>query len=119
MARKNSQNRNQQKSTREEKAELITWFLLVMVFGILYMLPEDTNVPNWVVPTAGAIILIGSGLYQMARHWRVSPITWFAGFLMLMFSIYGLYWDPNRDFLGASLVTFALVIGFGVITGET
>ncbi len=111
-------NRRKNKSDAEARAERFTWFLLVLVFGVIYVIPEG-NIPNWFVPLSGAIILLGSGIYQYFNRWRVSPITWIAGTLMVMFCMINLSINPDQDFLGLSLIVFAIVIGFGAITGET
>jgi hypothetical protein len=107
------------KSNAEAKVERITWFLLVMVFALLNIFPNLTP-PTWAVPLAGAVILLGSGVYQYINKWRVSPMTWIAGSLMLFFVLmYTMFGITNFNFLGPSLLIFALVIGFGILTGET
>ena len=107
------------KSNAEAKVERITWFLLVLVFAIPSIFP-DISLPNWAVPAAGAVILLGSGIYQYTNKWRVSPVTWIAGSLMLFFVLMSLMFGlTNINFLGPSLLVFAIVIGFGVVTGET
>jgi hypothetical protein len=106
------------KSENEARAERFTWFLLVLIFAVISIAPED-SIPLWTVPVSGALILLGSGVYQYARRWRVSPITWIAGTLMLILALINIYVDPNQDFFGFALLTFAAVIGFGVLTGET
>lgn len=116
--RNNSSQRRGRKSQAEESVERTTWFLLVLIFALLYIFPEE-NVPNWIVPVSGAFVLLGSGIYQYTRHWRVSPITWMAGTLMLVLGMFNLYIDGDQDFFGIALLTFAAVIGIGVITGET
>lgn len=128
MARKRSTRRSsstttrattRRKGERELRAERLTWALLVIVFAVIELLPEGTGAPNWLIPLAGALILLGSGTYQYVRRWHVSPITWIAGVVMLMFTFYTLRIDPNESFLGESLIVFAIVIVFGLITGET
>ncbi len=106
------------KSYDEARVERMTWALLVGVFAVLYLLPEGTAVPNWVAPLAGAVILFGSGLYQYSRGWRVAPVIWIGGSLMLVSVYYGSQMDPTRDLIGFTLLVFAGVIGFGLITGE-
>jgi hypothetical protein len=107
------------KTEREGRIERVTWFLLVFVFGILYVLPESVSVPYYIVPIAGATILLGSGFIQYTQRMPVNPITWIGGTIMLALAFYSYFLDPTRDLLGISLIVFALVIGIGVITGET
>lgn len=107
------------KSEDEARAERITWALLVFIFGILYLFPDTAGLPNWFIPVTGAMILLGSGLYQYTRRWHVSPITWLAGATMFAIGFYGLYIDPTQDLLPFSLFVFAAVIAIGVLTGET
>lgn len=106
------------KSERELRVEMMTWALLVLVFAIIYLLP-DTTLPNWLVHISGAGILLGSGIYQYTQRWRVSPVTWLVGGAMLSMAFYNLQIDPARDFYGEALLLFCAVIAFGVITGET
>jgi len=75
--------------------------------------------PNWFVPASGATVLLGSGLYQYTRRWRVSPVTWIAGSVMLFFTLVNLYVNPGANFLGVALLVFVLVILFGLVTNET
>lgn len=108
------------KSAAEARVERLTWGLLVAAFAILQLVPETAaSFPTWTVPLVGAVVLLGSGIYQNTRHWRVSPITWIGGTLMLVFVILNLYMLPGRSFLGESLIVFAAVIIFGLFTGET
>ncbi len=107
------------KSRAEARVERVTWALLVLVFGVIELLPSSTTLPNFFVPFAGSIILLGSGLYQFMRGWRVSPITWIGGAFMALFTYYDLQVNPAQNFTGACLIVFFVVIIFGLITGET
>jgi hypothetical protein len=108
------------KSGDEARVERLTWGLLVLAFAIIQLTPQSAaTLPNWFIPMAGAVILLGSGIYQYTRRWRVSPITWLAGGIMLFFALYNIYINPAAQFLGLSLVIFALVILFGLVTNET
>jgi hypothetical protein len=106
------------KSTAEAKAERITWFLMVLVFALLNIFP-NLVLPNWVVPGLGAVILLGSGVYQYSNRWRVSPVTWIAGSLMLFIAFLNYMAITNFNPLGPSLLVFAGVILVGIFTGET
>lgn len=106
------------KSEAEAQVERLTWGALVAIFAVLQILPEN-SLPNWLTPLAGGLVLMFSGFYQYQRHWRVSPFTWIAGGLMLSFAFINYRVNPNLDFLGVTLITFAVVIVIGVFTGET
>jgi hypothetical protein len=108
------------KSQAEAKIERVTWALMVAVFAVIYIAgDQEIALPNSAVPFAGAVILLGSGLYQYQQRWRVSPWTWIAGTIMLMLTIYNLTVDESANFFGFTLLVFAGVIFMGVITGET
>jgi len=108
------------KSVAEARVERFTWFLMVLVFALLHFAQksESIDVPHWLIPFAGAVILLGSGFYQYQHRWHVSPITWIAGTLLFVLVLVN-FQDKNLDFYGFTLLTFAAVIGFGVLTGET
>jgi len=97
----------------------MTWFLLVLVFAVLNLLNLETMGLNWVLPLAGAVILLGSGMLQYMRGWMVSPVTWLGGAALVGLMLFNLYLDPTRDFLGIALIIFAIVILIGLLTGET
>jgi hypothetical protein len=108
------------KSENEARVERFTWFFLVLIFALLNLVVQNgSNIPNWIIPFAGSMVLLGSGFYQYRRGWRVSPITWLAGALLAFFALLNLYMIPTRSFLSESLLIFAAVILLGLITGET
>jgi hypothetical protein len=119
MAKRRASNR---KSKAEEKVERITWFLLVLIFAAISIARDNLAleaIPNWFIPTAGAIVLLGSGMYQYSKNWRVSPITWLTGTILLMFALVNILVEPALNLTGLSLLAFAAVILFGLLTGET
>ncbi|MBZ0291993.1 MAG: hypothetical protein K8L99_05425 [Anaerolineae bacterium] len=109
------------KSNAEARVERLTWGLLVLIFAVLYVMTDSaaSQIPNWVVPFSGAIILLGSGLYQYSRRWRVSPVTWIAGALMLIFAVLSFYVLEGRSFIVETLIATMVVIVAGTFTGET
>jgi len=117
--RRSERTYERRKSEAEARVERITWALLVLVFAIVQLIPGSTTLPNFFVPLAGALILLGSGLYQYSRRWRVSPITWIGGAFMALFTFYNLQINAATSFTGACLIVFFVVIIFGLITGET
>jgi hypothetical protein len=108
------------KSQGEANIELMTWAALVLVIGLGILSQENSfTLPNWFIPGAGAVVLLGSGVFQYSRGYRVSPITWLAGMVLVLFLAYGMYVNPQQTFGGISLIVFFLVILFGVVTGDT
>ena len=117
---KSSDSRARGKSYREARIELMTWAALVIVFALGALGRENNiNIPNWFVPFAGAVVLLGSGFYQYSSRYRVSPITWLGGLVLVLFVMYSWYVDANQPFVGASIIVFFLVILFGLVTGDT
>ena len=117
-------NRNQSygrgKSYGEERIERLTWFFLVLaIAGVQIAQQGGMALANWVIPFSGCVVLLGSGLYQYSRRWRVAPTTWLAGALLAGMTLINLYVSTNSSFLGISLVVFAAVILMGLLTGET
>lgn len=98
----------------------MTWAGLVGVIAI-GILGQDAGLvlPNWFVPFAGATVMLGSGIYQYSRGYRVSPITWLGGIVLVLFLIYSIYVNPAQPFGGISLLIFFFVILFGIISGDT
>ena len=118
--RSRSGNYGRNKSGGEERIERLTWFFLVLVIALIHIIREGgMTLPNWVIPFAGCVVLLGSGMYQYSRRWRVSPTTWLAGALLGALAMINLYVSPSSSFLGLSLIVFAAVILVGLLTGET
>lgn len=108
------------KSYAEERIERLTWFFLVLaIAGVQIVQQGGMAVPNWTIPFVGSVVLLGSGMYQYSRRWRVSPTTWLAGALLAGLALVNLYISPGSNFLGISLIVFAAVILVGLLTGET
>jgi hypothetical protein len=109
------------KSSAEARVERLTWGLLVLIFAVLYVASDNAlaTLPNWAVPLAGGVILLGSGMYQYARRWHVSPVTWITGVILVVLAVIGLYVAPGRPFIIESLLITLIVIVFGTFTGET
>jgi len=114
-------NRQGPKKPKEARIERLTWGMLVVIFAVLYLAPEATidDLPNWLVPASCALVLLGSGLFQTVRGWRVSPITWLGGIVMLVLTILAFYVLPQHTFLLETLGVTVAVIAYGTFVGET
>lgn len=113
--------RKRRKEGAEARVERLTWGLLVLIFAVVYLASEQTidTLPNWIIPGACALVLLGSGIFQMLRRWRVSPITWIGGAVMLLLAVIAFYVAPQREFLLETLIVTIVVILFGTFVGET
>lgn len=107
------------KSAKELRVERITWFVLVAIFVIANIVPEDTVIPNALTPFLGGTVLITSGLYQYFNKWRVSFVTWIAGTLMLVMAAYNVFNRPDLDLSFMVIMLVAVVIAMGIFTNET
>lgn len=108
------------KSAIEARVERVTWGLMVLVFALLFLFEDVAAVmPNWAIPVSGAIILLGSGIYQYSRHWRVSPVTWIGGVVLLVLAMIAVYTNTTRTFILESLLVTVIVIVVGTFGGET
>ncbi len=108
------------KSYAEERVERLTWVFLVLAIASVQIIQQGgLALPNWVIPFAGCVVLLGSGMYQYSKRWRVAPTTWLGGALLAGMTLINLYISPGSNFLGISLVVFAAVILMGLLTGET
>ncbi len=108
------------KSYAEERVERLTWvFLVLAIAGVQILQQGGMVLPNWTIPFAGCVVLLGSGMYQYSKRWRVAPTTWLAGALLAGMTLINLYVSPSSNFLGISLIVFAAVILMGLLTGET
>jgi phosphatidylserine synthase len=114
-------NRQDSKKPKEARIERLTWGLLVLIFAVIYLAPEATidSLPNWLVPASCALVLLGSGMFQTVRGWRVSPVTWLGGILMLVLTILAFYVLPQNTFMLETLLVTVAVIAFGTFFGET
>jgi len=109
------------KRPREARVERLTWGLLVLIFAMVYLASDTAieNLPNWLIPAACALVLLGSGLFQTVRGWGVSPVTWIGGILMLVLAILAFYVLPQNNFLLETLLVTVAVIAYGTFVGET
>lgn len=108
------------KSAAEIQLERRTWALLLLVVAVAALLPETqfARLPAWFMPVAGALILLGSAMIQYQRRWRVNPVTWIGGAVMLFFALYTLVINPTMNFLGPAIIVIIVVIGYSLLTGE-
>jgi hypothetical protein len=88
--------------------------LIIVLFAITLLYPIKPEV----IALIGGGIFLAAAVFQWQRRWRVNPMTWIGGLVMLIAGIMGLQGSglPGGVFL--PLGVFALVIVASLLTGE-
>jgi hypothetical protein len=109
-------NRRRSRRSSERQVELFSFLAIVMLF--LLQLMAGSAFPTMTILLLGSIVLLGSAIYQSSRNWRVNPMTWIGGALMLVFAVLGMQGGavPLGPLL--PLVIFAAVLVASFVTGE-
>ena len=108
--------RRRERRNEERRTELITFILIILLFVFFIAFPG--KIPVAWVTLLGGVILTGSSIYQNQRRWRVNPMTWVGGAVMLLAGIFALNGNglPGGIFLPIGI--FAAVIILSFVTGE-
>lgn len=108
------------KTGNEARAERLSWFAMILVF-ILISFDEDLTIPEFIIPFTIAAILFISGIYQYTRGWRISPLIWITGALLIAFALFDLIAtiDLPIDLVLVSLIAVITVIVWGIISNES
>ena len=108
--------RNRRERKREERqVELASFGALIAMF----MISLIVHLNPATIATIGGGILVGAAIFQWQRRWRVNPVTWIGGAIMLIGGIFAL--QQHTDVPGGILFPmgiFALVIIASAVTGE-
>jgi hypothetical protein len=115
--------RRRDRRSEERRVELMTFMSVVILCVVMYVnYPQQPHLsPRWVT-VIGGCILLGSGFIQASRRWRVNPMTWVGGAVMLTVGIISLQPGSTPASLPLGLYFPILAMG-GVllasfITGE-
>jgi hypothetical protein len=71
--------RRTQRRSQERRFEAITYALILGIFFLAFATPID----DLLVTFLGGLVLVGSGIMQSQRGWRVNIFTWLGGILLL------------------------------------
>jgi len=110
--------RRRERRSEERQIETLTFGLIIVLFVLTFMFESLRNNPTMVTVIAGAI-LVGSAVYQWQRRFRVNPMTWFGGAIMLGAGLLGFQGGrgvPLGIFL--PILVFGGVILASLVTGE-
>ena len=92
---------------------------MLAIAGVQIVQQGGLAVPNWVIPFAGCVVLLGSGMYQYSQALACGSYNMVSRSLLAGMALINLYVSPGSSFLGISLIVFAAVILMGLLTGET
>lgn len=109
-------NRRRSRRSSERQVELFSFLAIVVLF--LLQLMAGTAFPTMTILLLGAMVLLGSAIYQSSRRWRVNPMTWVGGALMLVFAVLGLQGTPIPLGPLLPLAIFGAVLVASFVTGE-
>jgi hypothetical protein len=115
---RSSGRRRRERRNEERRVETLTFILIILLFVFTILLPGKISVA-WIT-LLGGIILTGSAIYQNQRRWRVNPMTWVGGAIMLIVGLLSLNGYPVLNSFGMLLPIgiFAAVIVLSFVTGE-
>jgi hypothetical protein len=100
----------------ERRFERGVYALILALLLITLLVP---NIGADVVTLIAGAILMGSAIYQTSRRWRVNPLTW-AGGIVLLFMGY-VRWQTPEAIPGGIAFPLLIIIGVvvgGVLTGD-
>src|SRR4051812_2762970 len=108
--------RRRERRNEERRTELVTFVLIIVLFVFFIAFPG--KIPVAWVTLLGGVILTGSAIYQNQRRWRVNPMTWVGGAIMLLAGIFALNGYPLPGGIFLPIGIFAAVIILSFMTGE-
>ncbi len=107
--------RRRERRQSERTVELVSFGLIIVLFAITLLYPGIN--PSTIALVGGAILL-GSAVFQWQRRWRVNPVTWIGGVIMLVAGFLGLQGQPMPLGIFLPLLVFGAVIVASFLTGE-
>ncbi len=106
--------RRRERRNEERQVELVTFGLIIVLFVITLLYPLSPAVVAFI----GGAILTGSAVIQWQRHWRVNPMTWLGGIILLIVGVFGLQGRGVPYGTLLPLAIFGLVLLASFLTGE-
>ena len=101
---------------REERTvEMVSFGAIILLFIVTLLYP----IPPATIALIGGGVLVGAAIFQWQRRWRVNPVTWIGGIILLLAAYYGMQGArslPGGMFLPMGI--FALVILASFLSGE-
>jgi hypothetical protein len=114
MARRRYSYRRRERKNEERQIELASFGLIIVLFAITLLYPMSPATVAFI----GGGILTGAAVYQWQRRWRVNPMTWIGGIVLLIVGLFGLQGRGVPYGMLLPLAVFGLVILASFVTGE-
>jgi hypothetical protein len=114
MARRRYSPQRRERRSEERRIELASFGLIIVLFAITLVYPLSPSTVAFI----GGGILTGSAVYQSQRRWRVNPMTWIGGIVLLILGVFGLQGRTVSYNMLLPLAVFGLVILASFLTGE-
>ncbi len=114
--RRSGTRRRRERRMEERRTEIVTFVLIMLLFVFYIAFPG--RIPVAWVTLLGGVILTGSAIYQSQRRWRVNPMTWVGGAVMLIAGIFALNGSALPGGIFLPIIIFAGVIILSFVTGE-
>jgi uncharacterized membrane protein YhaH (DUF805 family) len=108
--------RRRSRRSSERQVEMFSFLAIVLLF--ILQLMAGAAFSTVTILLLGSLVLLGSASYQTSRRWRVNPMTWIGGALMLVFAILGMQGNPVPLGPLLPLGIFAAVLVASFVTGE-
>ncbi len=107
--------RRRERRREERTVEMVSFGLIIVLFAITLLYP---GISPATVSLIGGGILVGAAIFQWQRRWRVNPVTWIGGAIMLIAGIFGLQGRVVPYGMLLPYGIFGLVILASLVTGE-
>ena len=108
--------RRRERRSEERRTELVTFMALIVLFVFAVLYGQRLS-PAWIT-LLGGVILTGSALYQSQRRWRVNPLTWIGGAIMLIVGLGAMNGFGLPGGIFTPIAIFAVVLIGSFLTGE-
>jgi hypothetical protein len=107
--------RRRERRREERSVEMVSFGLIIVLFAVTLLYP---NISPATVSFIGGGILTGAAVFQWQRRWRVNPMTWIGGIVLLIAGVLGLQGREVPYGMLLPLAIFGLVILASFVTGE-
>ncbi len=107
--------RRRERRQEERTVELVSFGLIIVLFAITLLYP---GINTATIALIGGAVLLASAVFQWQRRWRVNPMTWIGGAVMLIVGLLALQGYPMPLGIFLPMLVFGAVIIASFLSGE-